>query len=311
MDKSPISAFLKRKPLPQVTLIILTIYGVIVAVGKEILIPVGFARGSPQDISGIRIDKPSPNRVIVPATEVVESSFGVIDIPTIAQGIRSTEGGGHSAVGGHGRAPGVIGVGHHLGAAGVHKTSNVALGILQVEIPVAVVRHRRRASGVVGKVQLVAAPGHLRQLIAQVRVVVRCAVDCLGNALAVGIVAVGDAAAALAHGRQLASMLPGIRPRSVVQGIAYGIVGDGFPVIRRQQVRPVGVVVGVGGKNGIRILVIVIIRQPALGYVAAIVIGVRPDIATGIVLRTDQTIILLAGFLFLDKIIEMHQEVNP
>ena len=120
------------------------------------------------------------------------------------------------------------------------------MGIFQVEIPVAVVRHRRRASGVVGKVQLVAAPGHLRQLIAQVREVVRCAVDGLGNALAVGIVAVGDAAAALAHRRQLTAVLPGIRPRSVVQGVAYGIVGDGFPVIRRQQVRPISVAVGIG-----------------------------------------------------------------
>ena len=93
--------------------------------------------------------------------------------------------------------------------------------------------------------QLVAAPGHLRQLIAQVRVVVRCAVDCLGNALAVGIVAVGDAAA-LAHGRQLAAMLPAVGPRSVVQGVAYGIVGDGLPIERRQQVRPISVAVGVG-----------------------------------------------------------------
>ena len=75
---------------------------------------------------------------------------------------------------------------------------------------------------------------------------VRCAVDRLGNALVVGIIAVGDAAAALAHGRQLAAMLPGIRPRSVVQGVAYGIVGDGFPVIRRQQVRPISVAVGIG-----------------------------------------------------------------
>ena len=92
----------------------------------EHIVPV---KSLPRGCIAVRIDKPSPNRVIVPATEVVESSFGVIDIPTIAQGIRSTEGGGHSAVGGHGRAPGVIGVGHHLGAAGVHKTSNVALGI--------------------------------------------------------------------------------------------------------------------------------------------------------------------------------------
>ena len=140
---------------------------------------------------------------------------------------------------------------------------------------------------------------------------VRCTVDRLGNTLAVGVVAVGDAAAALAHGCQLTAMLPGVGPRAVGQGIAYGVVGDGLPVERRQQVRPIGVAVGVGCENEIWIFVIVIFCQAALGYIAAIVIGIRPDIATGIVLRTDQTIILLAGFLFLDKIIEMHQEVNP
>ena len=219
---------------------------VIVTVGKEILIPVGFVGGRSYHGGGIRVDKPSPGGVIIPAAEVVQSRLGVIDIPTIAQGICSAEGGGHGAVGGQGRTPGVVGVGHHLGAAGIDKTGDIALGIFQAEIPVAVVRHRRRASGVVGKVQLVAAPGHLRQLIAQVREVVRRAVDCLGNALAVGIVAVGDAAAALAHGRQLAAVLPGIRPRSVVQGVAYGIVGEGFSVIRRQQVRPISVAVGIG-----------------------------------------------------------------
>ncbi len=106
-------------------------------------------------------------------------------------------------------------------------------------------------------------------------------------------------------------MLPGIGPCAVGQGVAYGVVGDGLPIERRQQVRPIGVAVSIGCENGIWIFVIVIICQAALSYVAAIVIGVRPDIATGIVLRTDQTIILLAGFLFLDKIIEMHQEVNP
>ena len=102
---------------------------VIVAVGKEILIPVGFVGGSPKDIRGIRIDKPSPGGVIVPAAEVVQSRLGVIDVPAITQGVRGAEGGGHGAVGGHGRAPGVIGVGHHLGAAGVHKTGDVALGV--------------------------------------------------------------------------------------------------------------------------------------------------------------------------------------
>ena len=94
--------------------------------------------------------------------------------------------------------------------------------------------------------QLVAAPCHLRQLIAQVREVVRRAVDRLGNVLAVGIVAVGDAAAALAHGRQLTAVLPGVGPCAVGQGIAYGVVGDGLPIERRQQVRPISVAVGIG-----------------------------------------------------------------
>ena len=119
--------------MPKFPAIIFSVDWVIIAVGKEVLIPVGFVGGSPKDISGIRIDKPSPDRVIVPAAEVVEPRLGVIDIPAVAQGVRSADGGGHGAAG------------------------------FQIEIPVAVVRHGRRANGVVGKMQLVAAPCHLRQ----------------------------------------------------------------------------------------------------------------------------------------------------
>ena len=57
---------------------------------------------------------------------------------------------------------------------------------------------------------------------------------------------VGDAAAGFAHGRQLTAMLPGVGPHAVGQGIAYGVVGNGLPIERRQQVRPIGVAVGVG-----------------------------------------------------------------
>ena len=61
-------------------------------------------------ISDICVDKPSPNRVIVPAAEVVQARLGVIDVPAITQGIRGAEGGGH-------------------GTAGIHKTGNVALSV--------------------------------------------------------------------------------------------------------------------------------------------------------------------------------------
>ena len=115
--------------MPKFPAIIFSVDWVIVAIGKEFLIPVGFARGSPKDISSVRIDKPSPDRVIVPAAEVVQARFGVVDVPAIAQGIHSTQRGRHGTADGHGRAPGVIGVGHHLGAAGVHKTGDIALGV--------------------------------------------------------------------------------------------------------------------------------------------------------------------------------------
>ena len=115
--------------MPKFPAIIFSVDWVIVAVGKEILIPVGLVGRSSYHGGGIRIDKPSPNRVIVPAAEVVQARFGVIDVPAITQGIRSAEGGGHGAADGHGRAPGVVGVGHHLGAAGVHKTGDIALGV--------------------------------------------------------------------------------------------------------------------------------------------------------------------------------------
>ena len=95
----------------------------------------------------------------------------------------------------------------------------------------------------------VAAPGQVRQGVAQIGVIIRRAVDCLENALAIGIVAVGDAAAALAHGRQLAAMLPGIGPCAVGQRIAYGVVGDGLPIERRQQVRPISVAAAAPGED--------------------------------------------------------------
>ena len=109
-------------------------------------------------------------------------------------------------------APCVVDISHNRVPVAVHDLNHIALRILDVQICGPVVRHGRRANGVVGEVHPVAAPGQVRQGVAQIGVIIRRPVDRLGNALAIGIVAVGDAAAALAHGRQLAAMLPGIRP---------------------------------------------------------------------------------------------------
>ena len=86
---------------PQVPAIIFSADRVIVAVGKEILIPVGFVGGRSYHGGGIRIDKPSPDRVIIPAAEVVQARLAVVDIPAVAQGICSAEGGRHGTADGH------------------------------------------------------------------------------------------------------------------------------------------------------------------------------------------------------------------
>lgn len=63
--------------MPKFPAIIFSVDWVIVAVGKEILIPVGFVGGRSYHGDGIRIDKPSPDRVIVPAAEVVQARLEV------------------------------------------------------------------------------------------------------------------------------------------------------------------------------------------------------------------------------------------
>ena len=61
--------------------------------------------------------------------------------------------------------------------------------------------------------QLIAAPRQLHQLVAQIMVIVRRTVDGFRDALAVGIVAIGDCLAGLAHPRELAAVLPCVGPR--------------------------------------------------------------------------------------------------
>ena len=163
----------------------------------------------------IRIDKPTPPRVIVPALQIVQPRLRVVDIPAVAQGFLCAEGGGQRAGGGQQIAPCVVGVGHDARAAGGDEACHVALRVLDVEILRAVVAHGQRAGRIVGEVQLIAAPRQLHQLVAQIMVIVRRAVDSLRDALAVGIVAVGDIRPGLAHPRKLAAVLPCVGPRAI------------------------------------------------------------------------------------------------
>ena len=101
----------------------------------------------------IRIDKPAPRRVIIPALQIIQPRFRVVDIPAVAQGVLFAEGARHRAGGTQRVAPCVVGVGHDARAAGVDETGHVALRVLDVEVlrlaldvPAAVVGIRPRLS---------------------------------------------------------------------------------------------------------------------------------------------------------------------
>ena len=163
----------------------------------------------------IRIDKPTPRRVIVSALQILQPRFRVVDVSAVAQWVLFAEGCGQRAGGGQQIAPCVVGVIHDARAAGIDKAGHVALRVLDVEVLRAVAVHGQRAGRIVGEVQLVATPRQLHQLVAQIMVIVRRAVDGFRDALAVGIVAVGDIRPGLAHPRELAAVLPCVRPRAV------------------------------------------------------------------------------------------------
>ena len=93
--------------------------------------------------------------------------------------------------------------------------------------------------------QLIAVPRQFHQLVAQIMVIVRRAVDGLRDALAVGIVAVGDCLAGLVHSRELAAVLPCVGPRAVAQEVADLIRRQALPVDAREQVAPACIAVAV------------------------------------------------------------------
>ena len=93
----------------------------------------------------IRIDKPPPPRVIIPALQIVQPRLRVVDVSAVAQGVLFAEGARQRAGGGQRIAPCVVGVGHDARAAGADEAGHVALCVLDVEILRAVAVHGQRA----------------------------------------------------------------------------------------------------------------------------------------------------------------------
>ena len=142
----------------------------------------------------------------------------------------------------------------------------------------------------------VAAPRQLHQLVAQIMVIVGRAVDGLRDALAVGIVAVGDCLAGLAHPRKLAAVLPCVGPRAVAQKVADLVRRQALPADARQQIAPTRVAVAVG--DGARRRAETSVRIGVLRLtldVAAVIVGICPRLPSRLIVLAHELVEAVVG----------------
>ena len=195
-----------------------------------------------------------------------------------------------------GLPPCVVGVVHDARAAGADKAGHVALCVLDVEILRAVVVHGQRAGRIVGEVQLIAAPRQFHQLVAQIMVIIRRAVNGFRDALAVGIVAIGDCLAGLAHPRKLAAVLPCVRPRAVAQEVADLVRCQALAADAREQIAParVAVTVSDGAHRRTEAPGRIGVLRLALD-VAAVIVGIRPRLPRRLVVLAHELVEAVVG----------------
>ena len=82
----------------------------------------------------IRIYPPANLRIIVTAGYIIESRFGIIIIPTIAEGVRFAYGFRLRAADAHQLAPAVVDIADDLGSAAVQDADDVPLAVADIVI---------------------------------------------------------------------------------------------------------------------------------------------------------------------------------
>ena len=109
----------------------------------------------------IRINKSSPSRMIISASQIVHPGFFIVDIPTIAERVELAQAIGLDASAADGAPPCIIFVFYNNRITTVNNGYNVALQILHITVGAAVVYHHRwLVLRIIEEMQLVAALGH-------------------------------------------------------------------------------------------------------------------------------------------------------
>ena len=137
---------------------------------------------------------------------------------------------------------------------GVHQSHNVALKVQDIVVDLrrtarrCVAKNIRSTRIVIHDVHGVARPRHTGYLSAERRVLVTDPVHNFTRTDAGHVVGIACGLIPLRHRCELSALLPCegvVRTVIVAKRIAGAVVGDRMPVIRREQVRPLGISVGV------------------------------------------------------------------
>ena len=239
----------------------------------------------------IRINKPSPPRIIVPTPQIVQPRLLIKHIPAIPERLYLAQRLRQFTSAPQRRTPRIVAVADDGIAILIQNRNNVTLQALDVGIRRAIVHHHRRTIlRIVEEMQLIRAGSHMHNILAVQRVLRHHAIDRFLHAQAVRVVDELRRHARFLHLLQLPAVLPSVRPRPVAQRIANRIVANRISVDCRELVAPVRVTVGIG--NSFQRSRRIGIRKAFLFQdVAAEVVGVLPRRAifagTGIAVVVD------------------------
>ena len=185
-------------------------------------------------------------RIIIARLEIIEAGFRVVIITAIAERIYIRK----CSAAAYYLAPRVVAVACNNISAAVNDTDNVALRVEHIIVQRIIVLHRQRLVVlVVDEVDGLAAARLPRHEAAEGREIILRRAHGLAAANTGHIVGIAYVRAADLGRRQSASLRPRERAAVVILRRVAAAVGYTFPVIRRQQIAPCAVAVGIIGRR--------------------------------------------------------------
>ena len=207
---------------------------------------------------------------------------------------------GEGAFGCQNVAPGVVGVGGEDRAIGGDHALHVALLVLYEDalglgVSGFVGVAYQLTAGAVMEVKCIARAHVRHELTAVPDVAAGAAVHRLLGAQSGVVVGKRKRRAVLLHGGKLPSALPAHAPAAVACRVADSVVSYGFAVVRRQEIAPYGVAVGIAYRDGIGSLPVRIVVFGFREDVPAEVVGIIPCLARRGVVLPDELVQAVVG----------------